>query len=454
MDHLRNLLGQGTAQDAFIHRMSSQRFGGERLAKKPAQPASQTAFPSLSSSARPKPSNFNSGSSGRGRDPGSTHLAAPRPGTLPRTASPAERSKEKLSSQFGSSGNIYVKDRGLEPPSSSRNKKSHVKSNEHSGQSTPVGTSSRVVTPSPSTSAPEPKGRMPEAGGTPNTNQLARPHAPATLDIPIELPETVLRELYHFDRILKSLRDGRVSTKPASSCFCSGTLHGLPRNPLPPLCLHCGMIYCGLKLPMLPCPSCAKPDDIWSSPSLKESILLHFEGQRDRLVDSEFLQHQRAEQRQQHEAELVRQAERSFPSLGTSHPKTPAQMHHQSYVSHLTGGPSMQDRIREGYEKLAEDSRTVLRLDSKSGKAKIVTTMKKVNPPKADKSAQARNRAIIQALEADELGTSWIDDLDDGERLSRGMEVLLSVPVGHVRDERHTAYVPEYIPVTVYQHDV
>ncbi|KAG0148482.1 hypothetical protein CROQUDRAFT_90195 [Cronartium quercuum f. sp. fusiforme G11] len=473
-DYLQTLLGPGLEQTAFIRQIVSDRFPN-RL-----QP---TAFPSLKASNVRPTSTSSSSSSKTGphqyRNPDHSSRLSPAPNRSIRV-SPIDQPPpptQDWSSQFGSSGNVYVKDRGTDQ--NQRIKKGKNVTGIASGQSISAGPSTfSRPSSTPGPTQPQKHNQEPQdtSSSGPPVSQANPQHASiATADILIPLSGKSLEQLYHLERILNSLRlePQPVSKSTPHACFCLGRVHELPTSPLPNLCTYCGMIYCRLKLPLAPCPSCLRVDQVWSNANLKAAIVTHFERQKEELIETELRHHRQAELRLQQQAEMAKQAERAFPSLGLGGlQKRPGanEVGRTSYVNHLTGGPSIEERIRAGYQNLANagdevkkkqqaekdsSSRTVLRLDSKSGKTKIVTTTTSTKKDgKIQTAVQERNLALMKEIEAGDQSTGLMDEWDDGQRLARGLEPVLAIPFGNVRHRPlNVVAMPEYIPPSIYQHD-
>lgn len=445
--YLQSLLGPGSEQAEFIKQLILDKFKSEQIALK--QKQNQLDFPTLN--AKPK---LNSGISSSSNSVKITTKSKKPSASLnqPIQNHSDQTTNEDWSSKFGSHGNVYVKDKGNDQSLSKVGVKKPT--NEK-----------KVIQPDQSTSNLQNPLPIPELTKLEEKIQISKDTSDLKLkplttlsDLTIPLSEPILQELFQLERIITSLQSGPDSKSDSKTraCFCSGRVHDLPSSPLPNMCSNCGMIYCKLELPISPCPSCLKLDQVLTKPTnFKESIRSHFELKRQELIELEVERFERLQERSRVLALNEEKVRREFPTLSSS------QDHQSSYVNQLTGGGSIEDRIREGYQKLqnlgessqVSNSRTVLRLDAKSGKTKVVTTTKTIkNEKKSKTQVQEENSTKIKEIETEFLSVKSLDDLDDGYRLSLGLEPLFGIPYGNLR--ARAVKVVEYVPVMSYQNDV
>ncbi|KAH9824254.1 hypothetical protein DFH28DRAFT_945015 [Melampsora americana] len=461
-DYLKSLLGHGLEEDEFIKQVILSKFKSEVIREN--QKQHQLDFPTL------KSTSDTSTRSNLIEIKHQTQHTLPDSNPIFPNHSIQTSKDEDLSSKFGRHGNVYLKDKGKEPIRSKVNKKpTHEK--ESLMKDVQFTSNSQISSDMIEPKQPEEKLTVSETTLDPKSRRST-----SISDLTIPLSKSILRELVELERIITSLQtdepDSKLNLK-TRSCFCSGEFHGLPLSPLPKICTSCGMIYCKLKLPHFTCPSCLRLDESLIKSNFKQSILSHFELKMEDLILIQLDQFQTLQKRLQvlNSNELKRQKE--FPDLGfhsnsnsNSNLKSLNEFHRfnqTSYVNQLTGGKSIEDRIQEGYQTLQQSSKdphpisnshTVLRLDSKkSGPTQLIKTTKSIkHQRKSQSEVQEENLRKIKEIEDELNQMKSLDELDDGYRISSGLEALFVIPFGHFR--ARTVKVIEYIPVSNYQHDV
>ncbi|EGG11502.1 uncharacterized protein MELLADRAFT_102526 [Melampsora larici-populina 98AG31] len=438
-EYLKSLLGDGIEQDQFIKQIISSKFKesvpivgsskqkqNQNQNQKQHQNQNQLDFPTLNS--KPKTNSDLSNSS--------RFIKVSSKPKKPFQNDSKEIGYQDMSLKFGSCGNVYVKDKGKDLNGLKVVKKPTHEQGTDTNVGHPSTSSSQRTSDLPEPSLKEEKiTRLEDSLGSKSGRVMK------VSDLTIPLSEPILRELFELERIITSLQTGPDSDskpKPNSknpknqACFCSGRLHGLPSSPLPNRCSYCGMIYCRNKLPFSSCPSCSRLDLVFQDhqSKFKESILSYFESKRQESIQLEINKFERLQENFKRLRLTEENRQREFPDLSTIGSK--ALNDHQgirhSYVDQVSGVGSIEDRIREGYRNLQNStSRTVLRLDSKSGQTKVVKTTKTIkNQTKSKTEVQEENFMKLKEIEEEVLGLKTLDQTDDGFRISLGLEPVFS----------------------------
>ncbi|PLW21775.1 hypothetical protein PCANC_02882 [Puccinia coronata f. sp. avenae] len=297
---------------------------------------------------------------------------------------------------------------------------------------------------------------------------------PPDIDIPIsEFTPSCLEKLIELEGILKWFEPhSSTPAKVAAQCFCESRDHGLPIGRLPKQCAHCGLIYCRLKPALTPCPSCSQQTPLSSNTDLRENIRAEFVAKRKALIDIEVDKYQKRVSAEQKKALAAQEADRAYPSLPTSSSSGKPHSHPQPqtasnrYSNQLHPRASIQSRIRQGYDRLAQEhmslkgtqnnkpspsSHTVLRLNSSNGKTKIIKTTKKNLP------ANRKPQDVLMSshdfdpqfsgeyLEHEDL--AYVDAFDDLSVRAAGRLPLPSVDRQLIPPQK----IPGYVPMDVYQ---
>lgn len=482
-EYLHSLVGQGKKQASFIQRFSEQRFrANPTVVKNQNQRKLDSAFPSLqpthrtsSSTSLPTTSttlgNFpiknrqaKQTSQTNTSEPGA-HQLNPRPAIDP-----------KIFTNFGNSANVYMKSRDSEDSVTKLSKKKNARSNP-SGTATP-----EPSRPTSCTNNPDQCISMEE----PNSQKNLKLDIPPDIDIPIsQLSRSSLQELLQLKLILEGFEsENSTLLRGKPQCFCESRDHGLPIGRLPKQCAHCGLIYCRLKPPLTSCPSCDQPTPLTSNHDLREKIRAEFLAKRNELIKLEIEKYQKRVSLELKKAQAIQEADRAYPSLPTTSTSSKTHIHHQqqqashtAYSNQLHPGPSIQNRIQQGYGRLAQEhsgskkqsvhqhsifspssqrhpnssSHTVLRLNSSNGKTKIIKTTNKNQKEKPQAQEQLTfNHVLDPQFSGDHLDSdnpAYIDPFDDLCLLKIGRSPLPFV------DQKlcscHT--IPDYVPVAVYQ---
>ncbi|KAA1082051.1 hypothetical protein PGTUg99_008275 [Puccinia graminis f. sp. tritici] len=487
-EYLGSLIGQGQKQTSFIQRFSDQRFRTDSAMARN-QNKVDAAFPSLQSTHKPSSSSLPTTSSTtlgnfpiktRGGPSTKTQSTQPKKqqaaGSHPTNPSALD---PKIYNNFGNSANVYLKSRDSDDSQTKSSKKRNPKSI-HSG----------TVTPEPRFESTSHPGQI-QSTEEPAAQTDSKPDTAPDIDIPIsELSPSTLKELLQLKIILDCFESETATPKGTAKCFCEARSHGLPIGRLPKQCTNCGLIYCKLKAALSSCPSCSEPTPLSTNNDLRTNVCAEFVAQRNGLIKLEIEKYQKRISLELKKAQ-AQEADRAYPSLPSSSTPSRSHSHNQqpashanSYSNQLHPGASIQNRIKLGYGRLAEEhnlksnnkqslqqqqqqrltssyshqpntSHTVLRLNSSNGKTKIIKTTKK-NPQNNGTPKQQELLTFNQVFDPEFAGDQehhdldnppYLDTFDDLLRLSSDLQPSLFVdqklPSPH--------QVPEYVPVDVYQ---
>ncbi|KAI7940103.1 hypothetical protein MJO28_013755 [Puccinia striiformis f. sp. tritici] len=468
-DYLGSLIGQGQKQTGFIQRFSEQRF---RKASATVQSLRKddSGFPSLQSTQKSSASNLPT-TSNLSNAPIKTRGGPSIKNTGQSSQNNPPPIDPKIYNNFGNSANVYMKSRDAEESAAKSSKKKNTKS-----------TLSGTVTPEPrleSTSNPDKSKPLED----PVTTANSKPDIPPDIDIPIsELSSSTLKELLELKVILDGFESKTSTPRGTAQCFCEARSHGLPIGRLPKQCAKCGLIYCRLKPVLSFCPSCNEPTPFSNNDDLKKNVCAEFLAKRNGLIKLEIEKYQRKISLELKKAQ-VQEADRAYPSLPTTSNTNKAHSHQQqaannaTYSNQLHPGMSIQNRIRLGYERLAEEhsgkssdqqslqqqrsnhlssnnSHTVLRLNSSNGKTKIIKTTRK--NLKDSTPQQQEHLTFKQAFDPEFYGIDhddlnnppYLDPFDDLSNLSSNLQPSLFVT--EKLSSLHNT-VPDYVPVDAHQ---
>lgn len=482
-EYLHSLIGQGKEQVGFIQRFSEQRFrANPTVVKNQNQKKLDSAFPSLQSTHRTSSStSLPTTSTTLGNFPiknrqakqpshintcePSAHQPNPRPAIDP-----------KIYTNFGNSANVYMKSRDSEDSVTKLSKKKNARSNP-SGTATP-----EPSRPASCTTHLDQSKSMEE----PTSQKNPKSDIPPDIDIPIsELSRSSLQELLQLKLILEGFEsENSTAVKGTAQCFCESRDHGLPIGRLPKQCAHCGLIYCRLKPALTSCPSCDQSTPLTSNHVLREKIRAEFLAKRNDLIQLEIEKYQKRVSMELKKAQAAQEADRAYPSLPTTSTSSKTHIHHQqqqasntTYSSQLHPGVSIQNRIQQGYERLAQEhsgnnkqgvyqqsiyspssqrhpnssSHTVLRLNSSNGKTKIIKMTKKNQKEKPQAQEQLTfNHVFDPQFSGEHLDSdnpAYTDPFDDLSLIKTGRSPLPFV------DQKlcPRSTIPDYVPVDVYQ---
>ncbi|MBW0524960.1 hypothetical protein O181_064675 [Austropuccinia psidii MF-1] len=446
-EHLKSLLGEGREQAEFIRKYCAGRFRVQQtLSVAPKhKPKDNSAFPSLQSTSKPSTTPTSLFPSKARVKPKNQPLKL----NPDRSLQPALGVDQTIQSNFGSSGNVYIKSRDNEEVIGKRGKQKNQRL---------YPSESSFITP---VSQPSAVSQV----------KSTQPDPSEHYDIPLsQLLQSSLKELPRLSWILDCLRSSpTVQPQGTAKCFCAAKIHPLPTSPLPSQCSICGLIYCELKPPLGPCPSCNGLELLSTNLNLQETICNHFISKRDALLRMELEKYQKRLSQEKQAQAVAAKAEKSFPSLPSQAPSTKSRplpsrdAPSKSYSTQLGGGASIEERIRIGYERLAQEPRpkamsstshTVLKIEPKTGKAKIITTTKTAGQAKS----KQKDLGLNEMLKLDqEVRKAWIDELDDGYRALNGLEPIIAVGrqcrIEKGVNQTNFTPFPEYIPIGVYTTD-
>ncbi|KAK4049911.1 hypothetical protein OIO90_005300 [Microbotryomycetes sp. JL221] len=347
----------------------------------------------------------------------STSSSTSKPTTTTRTTT---RDVTNLQGEFGSSGKVYVKDRGTNSSRPSSNTASASNSRSQSPARPSSSVSTTVATLRPQSTA---------AATTLNNTNKGKSNQILLLDLTDEMSQ----QLFDIEHNLKLLEPGSKLAK--RSCFCQARQHSLSR--FSPMCHSCALVLCSLNSPISPCPSCQTipiSNNSTTLVNLKTNLL----NEKNGLIEKEM-------KRIEIEKEKIKlnKASIKFPDLQDVDQVVQAREGVQSsltsgtvglkghgYAQRLTGTNSFQfqKRIDQVYEtgislngnyfgkkpnqqkhNNNNDSK-VLRLDTKTKKVKLETRINKTK--EILKSDLNQNQNSLDDDDDDGF-ESWIDQLDD-----------------------------------------
>ncbi|POW02040.1 hypothetical protein PSHT_12274 [Puccinia striiformis] len=436
-DYLGSLIGQGQKQTGFIQRFSEQRF---RKASATVQSLRKddSGFPSLQSTQKSSASNLPT-TSNLSNAPIKTRGGPSIKNTGQSSQNNPPPIDPKIYNNFGNSANVYMKSRDAEESAAKSSKKKNTKS-----------TLSGTVTPEPrleSTSNPDKSKPLED----PVTTANSKPDIPPDIDIPIsELSSSTLKELLELKVILDGFESKTSTPRGTAQCFCEARSHGLPIGRLPKMCKV-------------------------------KNVCAEFLAKRNGLIKLEIEKYQRKISLELKKAQ-VQEADRAYPSLPTtSNTNKHTHINNKPPTMHVfkptTSGDVDQNRIRLGYERLAEEhsgkssdqqslqqqrsnhlssnnSHTVLRLNSSNGKTKIIKTTRK--NLKDSTPQQQEHLTFNQAFDPEFYGIDhddlnnppYLDPFDDLSNLSSNLQPSLFVT--EKLSSLHNT-VPDYVPVDAHQ---
>ncbi|CAH7680085.1 hypothetical protein BY996DRAFT_6424879 [Phakopsora pachyrhizi] len=452
-EHLKGLIGTGTEQNRFIANYLQNRFSTTNNSNQNRQSSKlidQKSFPSLQSVSR------TSSSSSIPSNPSKILLSTSNKNPLvnhtyersnSNSTSKSNRDLKtsieatvNLSKNFSNSGSLYIKDRAETAQRvESIKKKDYQKQTQ--GRNDKPSQASEQKTASAKAESNSEKQKATEK------DRLEDPIIPIS-----RISKLTLKEISQLNKIINFLESPTADSGSLKEedernvCFCGCTIHGPPKNPLPPQCESCGLIYCRINQPKYPCPSCGEKSKLVKNSNFFENVLSYFKVQRDDLVRTELEKYDSVLKREREEKELIEAGKGEFPMLPSGKKNQEQSTSSRSsikedkdYVEKLTGGRSIEARIREGYENLENKGKkikktsstyTVMRIDLKDGKKKIISTTsttKTTNNKNRGGENQERDKSeksinLIKFDEDDDLEAlrdqkrlgGFIDRLDDG----------------------------------------
>ncbi|PWN21764.1 hypothetical protein BCV69DRAFT_297976 [Microstroma glucosiphilum] len=394
--HLIDLIGPGSAQTTFVKQLVDTQF--------PPPPPPQPVSHSKPTQSSGSSSNAKSGQS-------------------------SSNAPVDLSKAFGSSGAVYVKDRGQKsytPRSAARTPQEGL-----SRANTPLGTKTPPIGGVTTSSA----GSSSHFGD--KQHAAAPGQAPSSSQQPFQLAPSEEMKMLN-DEIAELTGDGRESIsaqnpkRKSRTCYCQGRVHPLFKRR--PICLSCGLLLCSMNTPTpfspdAGCPSCST---ILLPPAERSALLSSLISQRDEAEQRALarVEHVRAERERAKEEKRAVASQELFPELSGGD----AAARERARQLSIALGRKPRD---DGGMRAVERKARVLTIGKKGkvtvGSTKKPAVAKSKQPATTSASAQAA-QATGSQVEEDTEATHPQSDEDDDEAEA---EELLRL--GYVLDQDEDA---------------